>query len=149
MTATVEQVLAGLDKQNSATLGRLLGRGSVGQAEDRPDGTMRARIRIPEDELTWDPAVLVLPHGGDVEIEVVNDDYNTHCAVLPSNGDSKFIWLPCLSRGMATLNLDGPGYYWYGSPTGNDEGRGLSGVIVVLGDVPPEARLDRPPQPRP
>jgi hypothetical protein len=51
--------------------------------------------------------------------------------------------------GTATLNLDGPGYYWYGSPTGNDEGRGLTGAIVVMGDAPPEARLDRPPQPRP
>jgi len=53
------------------------------------------------------------------------------------------------SRGTATLNLDGPGYYWYGSPTGNDEGRGLTGAIVVTGEAPPEARLDRPPQPRP
>jgi hypothetical protein len=24
---------------------------------------MRGRIRIPVDELTWEPAVLVLPHG--------------------------------------------------------------------------------------
>jgi PQQ system protein len=149
MAASVEQVLAGLDKQNSSALGKLLGRGSVGQAEEEADGTMRARIRIPVDELTWEPAVLVLPHGGDLELEVVNDDYNTHCAVLPSNGDSKFIWLPCMSQGNAKLTLDGPGYYWYGSPTGNDEGRGLSGVIVVLGDVPAGARLDRPAQPRP
>ena len=47
------------------------------------------------------------------------------------------------------LELDGPGYYWYGSTTGNDEGRGLTGAIVVSGEVPPEAKLDRPPQPRP
>jgi len=32
---------------------------------------------------------------------------------------------------------------------GNDEGRGLMGTIVVMGDVPDEAKLDRPPQPRP
>jgi PQQ system protein len=72
-----------------------------------------------------------------------------HCALLPSNGDSQFIWLVNHSRGTASLNLDGPGYYWYGSPTGNDEGRGLIGAIVVMGEAPPEARLDRPPQPRP
>jgi len=53
------------------------------------------------------------------------------------------------SRGTASLNLDGPGYYWFSSPIGNDEGRGLVGAIVVLGDVPQEARLDRPPQPQP
>jgi PQQ system protein len=53
------------------------------------------------------------------------------------------------SRGTATIVLDGPGYYWYGSTTGNDEGRGLTGAIVVGGDTPDEAKLDRPPQPQP
>jgi PQQ system protein len=145
----VEQELQGLAKQNGATIGRLLANGNIGRAEEDPDGRMRARIRIPLDQLVWDPAVLVMPHGGDIELELINDDKNTHCALLPSNGDSQFIWLVNQSRGMATLNLDGPGYYWYGSPTGNDEGRGLTGAIVVMGDAPPEARLDRPPQPRP
>jgi PQQ system protein len=57
--------------------------------------------------------------------------------------------LPNSSRGKVTVTLDGPGYYWYGSNIGNDEGRGLMGAIVVMGDVPEEARLDRPAQPRP
>lgn len=139
----------GLDKQNHAALGRVLGTGSIAEATERADRTMEATIRIKEDELCWDPAILVMPHGGDIELTVINDDRNTHCALLPSNGDRKFIWLVNHSKGRATLNLDGPGYYWYSSPTGNDEGRGLTGAIVVLGDVPPEARLDRPPQPRP
>ena len=139
----------GLDKQNHAALGRVLGTGSIAEATERADGTMEATIRIKEDELCCDPAILVMPHGGNIELTVINDDKNTHCALLPSNGDRKFIWLVNHSKGRATLNLDGPGYYWYSSPTGNDEGRGLTGAIVVLGDVPPEARLDRPPQPRP
>lgn len=139
----------GLDAQNKAGLGAVLGTGRIGQAEEGPDGRMRATIRIHPDELTWDPDILVMPHGGDIDLELVNDDMNTHCALLPSNGDRKFIWLVNHSRGRARLNLDGPGYYWYSSPTGNDEGRGLTGAIVVLGDVPPEARLDRPAQPRP
>ncbi|MCW2722765.1 MSMEG_3727 family PQQ-associated protein [Pseudonocardia sp.] len=139
----------GLDRQNGAALGRMLGTGNLGYAEEGPDGRMHAQIRIPVDELRWDPGVLVMPHGGDLDLEIFNDDLNTHCALLPSNGDRKFIWLVNHSRGRATLNLDGPGYYWYSSPTGNDEGRGLTGAIVVLGEVPPEARLDRPPQPRP
>ncbi len=69
----------------------------------------------------------MLPHAGVVEITFINDDKNTHCAVLPCNGDYKFIWLVNSSKGTATLELDGPGYYWYGSRTGNDEGRGLTG----------------------
>ena len=36
----------GLDKQNGATLGRILGRGRVGTAEEGPDGKMRATVRI-------------------------------------------------------------------------------------------------------
>jgi PQQ system protein len=139
----------GLDKQNGATLGRILGRGRVARAEEGPDGKMRATVRILEDELVFDPGVLVLPHAGEVEIEFFNDDKNTHCAVLPCNGDYKFIWLVNHSRGTANLELDGPGYYWYGSRTGNDEGRGLTAVILVQGDAPPEAKLDRPPQPQP
>jgi len=136
-------------KQNGATIGRLLANGNLGHAEEGSGGRMHAEIRIPQDQLVFDPAVLVLPHGGEVDLEIFNDDDNTHCALLPSNGDSQFIWLVNHSRGTATLHLDGPGYYWYSSPTGNDEGRGLTGAIVVMGDVPEEARLDRPKQPRP
>ena len=149
MTTGMEQVLPELIKQNGATIGRLLAIGNVGRAQERADGRMHATVRINIDELAWDPAVLVMPHGGELELELINDDMNTHCALLPSNGDSKFIWLVNHSRGMATLHLDGPGYYWYSSPTGNDEGRGLTGAIVVMGEVPEEARLDRPRQPRP
>ena len=139
----------GLDVQNKASIGKVLGTGTIGQATENDEGRMSATIRIRADELCWDPSILVLPHGGDVDLELINDDQNTHCALLPNNGDRKFIWLVNHSRGRARLNLDGPGYYWYSSPTGNDEGRGLTGTIVVLGDVPPEARLDRPDQPRP
>jgi len=149
MTTGVEQVLPELAKQNGATIGRLLANGKVGHAEEGSDGRMHARIRIPLDELVWEPAVLIMPHGGEIELELINDDMNTHCALLPSNGDSQFIWMVNHSRGAATLRLDGPGYYWYSSPTGNDEGRGLTGAIVVMGEAPPEARLDRPKQPRP
>jgi PQQ system protein len=141
--------MAVFDRQNGATLGRILGRGSIGHAEVGEDGRMRATVRIPPDELVWEPAVLVMPHAGELELDLVNDDLNTHCAVLPSNGDYQFIWLVNHSHGTAKLTLDGPGYYWYGSRTGNDEGRGLTATIVVEGEAPEEARLDRPPQPRP
>ena len=154
MTSTTQERSAlltklGLDGQNKAMLGRMLASGNIGQATEREDGRMQATIRINPDELCFDPSVLVLPHGGDLDIEFVNDDQNTHCALVPSNGDSKWMWFPNYSRGTMSVTLDGPGYYWFSSNIGNDEGRGLIGAIVVLGDVPPEARLDRPPQPRP
>lgn len=138
----------GLDEQNKATIGKVLATGSIAEATERPDGTMEATIRIREDEIAWDPSILVLPHGGDLELTVINDDKNTHACLLPSNGDQKFLWLLNHSKGRARISLDGPGYYWYSSPGGNDEGRGLTAAIVVQGEVPPEARLDRPDQPR-
>jgi PQQ system protein len=145
-TQDVERLL---NKQNGAVLGRVLGRGDIGYAEEASDGTMKAKIRIPEDELVFEPSIIMMPHGGKLELELTNDDKNTHCAVLPSNGDNQFIWLVNHSRGIANLDLDGPGYYWFGSRTGNDEGRGLTAVIAVGGDTPDEAKLDRPPQPQP
>src|SRR5699024_1584641 len=130
-------------------LGRIMLHGGLGHAKEEADGRMRATVRIPVDELRWEPSITVMPHAGDLELELVNDDENTHCALVPSNVDRQFIWLPVHSRGRAFINLDGPGYYWFTSPIGNDEGRGLIGAIVVMGDVSDDARLDRPDQPRP
>ncbi|WP_433803624.1 MSMEG_3727 family PQQ-associated protein [Actinomycetospora sp. CA-084318] len=154
MTATADDradVLhkAGLDGQNRTTLGRMLGTGDVGYAEEGDDGVMRATVTIPEDQLIFSPSIIVFPHGGDIELTIINDDKNTHCALLPHNGDPKIIWLVNHSKGTARLNLDGPGAYWYGSTTGNDEGRGLTAALVMGGEVPDSAKLDRPPQPRP
>ncbi|MET0187367.1 PQQ system protein [Pseudonocardia sediminis] len=140
---------AGLDGQNKIALGRLLGTGNVGYAEEGSDGVMRAEIRIPEDELRYEPGIIIFPHGGDIELTFYNDDKNTHCAVIPSNGDSKFIWLVNHSKGTAKIHLDGPGTYYYSSASGNDEGRGLTGALVMGGEVPDHAKQDRPPQPRP
>ena len=153
--ATTEELSAavkelGLDKPNRATIGRLITHGGgLGHAEEGPDGRMHAQLRIPSDEMIFSPSIIVMPHAGDLDLEIFNDDENTHCALLPSNGDKQWIWLPVYSRGMVTLNLDGPGYYWFSSNLGNDEGQGLFGAIVVMGDVPEEAKLDRPPPPRP
>lgn len=140
---------AELDRQNGVTLGRLMGTGSIGYAEEGSDGVMRATVRIPEDQLIFEPQILVVPHGGEIELTLINDDKNTHCAVLPCNSDNKIIWLVNHAKGTARLKLDGPGHYYYGSTTGNDEGRGLNGAIVIGGEVPDDAKLDRPPQPRP
>jgi PQQ system protein len=148
-TESRDELLAELHGQNKAAIGSVLGTGSIAKATEREDGTMEATIRIREDAMSWDPAVLIMPHGGTIELTLINDDTNTHACLLPNNGEKQFIGLLNHSKGTATLELDGPGYYWYGSPAGNDEGRGLTAAIVVSGEVPPEAKLDRPPQPRP
>ncbi|WP_308252971.1 hypothetical protein [Pseudonocardia sp. ICBG601] len=51
---------AGLGGQNRLALGRLLGSGTIGYAEEGPDGVLRATIRIPEDEICYEPGILIL-----------------------------------------------------------------------------------------
>jgi PQQ system protein len=98
--------VASLNRQNGIALGRVLGSGTVAEAEEAPDGKMTGTIRIPEDELVYEPGILVMLHGGTIELTIINDDKNTHCAVMPSNGDTQFLWLvnhskrfcPCTRR---------------------------------------------------
>ncbi len=147
MTAELSEL--GLDRQNAAVIGRVPLTGGIAHAEERADGRMHATIRIPSHHFAWEPSVLVLPRGGDLDLDLYNDDADNHCAILPCNGDKMWIWLPTGSHGTASLDLDGPGLYWFGSTIANNEGRGLMGTIAVLGDVPDGARLDRPAQQRP
>ena len=83
----------GLNAQNRATIGRMLGTGSIARATERDDGTMEGTLTILEDSGGWEPAVLVMPHGGSIELTVINDDKNTHSALFPSNGDKQFLGL--------------------------------------------------------
>ncbi len=142
--------LPGVDKQNKEIIGRLFAHGGLAQAKEGSDGVMRVDIRAPSGELIWTPAIVVMPRPGELEVELFNDDpYVHHAAILPSNGDKQYLTLPIQSRGKARVALDGPGYYWFGCPVGNHVGRGMLGLILVKGDVPDDARLDRPEQPRP
>ena len=142
--------LPALDRQNEATIGRLFVHGGLAHAKEGKDGVMRVDVRVPPQELIWKPGIIVMPHPGELEIDLFNDDtWTHHAAILPSNGDKQFLTLPIHSRGRARLSLDGPGYYWFGCPVHNHVGRGMLGLIVVRGNVPAEGRLDRPGQPRP
>ncbi len=142
--------LPAVDKQNEEIIGRLFAHGGLAHAEEGADGVMRIDLRVPPGELIWKPAIVVMPHPGELEVELFNDDpWVHHAAIMPSNGDKQFLMLPIRSRGKARVSLDGPGYYWFGCPVGNHVGRGMLGLILVRGDTPPEGRLDRPKQPRP
>jgi PQQ system protein len=142
--------LPNVDRPNEDILGRLFAHGGLSEAEAKADGTMHDQIRIPEGQLIWQPAIIVMPHPGELDLDLFNDDgMALHAAVLPSNGDKKYLLLPIHTKGHAKVRLDGPGYYWFGCPVANHVGRGMLGLIVVRGDVPPSAKLDRPAQRRP
>ena len=147
--AALVNELPKLDHQNELILGRLFAHGGLTRATLGTDGVMRDRIRIPVNEYIWKPAIVVMPRGGVLELDVTNEDHQHHMVYMPHNGDRQVLDLPAFTRGLVRVQLDEPGYYWFGCPVANHATRGMLGLVLVGGEVPPEAKLDRPPQPRP
>jgi PQQ system protein len=137
------------DQVNEALIGRLFAHGGAADARLGGDGVMRVAVHVPKDEYLWQPAVIIMPQGGELEIDFGNGDRVEHAAYLPSIGGRQVLWLPEQKGGRARIRLDDPGYYFFGCPIQNHAGRGMLGLILVKGDTPPEGRLDRPPQRRP
>lgn len=138
-----------VDEPNEALIGRVYATGGLSRAKLGDDGVMRDRVRVPRNEYLWYPAIIVMPRGGTLELDITNEDHNHHAAFLPSNGERQFLDLPPHTRGVVRVQLDQPGLYWFGCPVANHVGRGMLGLVFVKGEVPPEARLDRPPQRQP
>lgn len=147
--AALVNELPNVDHQNEAIIGRLFAHGGLTRATLGPDGVMRDRIRIPVNEYIWKPAIIVMPRGGVLELDVTNEDHNHHMVFMPDNGERQVLDLPAQTRGIVRVQLDEPGYYWFGCPVANHATRGMLGLVLVKGEVPPEAKIDRPPQPRP
>lgn len=141
--------LPATDSPDKALIGRLFAHGGAGDAKVGSDGVMRLTVRIPKNEFLWEPAVIIIPRGGELELDFSNEDQVLHAAFLPSNVGRQLLSIPIHERGRARLKLDQPGYYFFGCPVQNHAGRGMLGLILVKGDVPVDARLDRPAQPRP
>lgn len=139
-----------VDQPNEEMVGRLFAHGGLGHAHRDSDGVYRARVRVPAGQYIWEPAIIVMEEAGELELDFSNHDpFSYHAAFLPSNGGRELLILPAHKRGTARLKLDGPGYYFFGCPVANHAGRGMLGLIIVSGDAPATAKLDRPKQPRP
>lgn len=138
-----------LDQPNKEIIARLFPHGGLSHAKVDAHGVMHDRIRVPAGQFIWEPAIIVMPHGGELDLEFQNEDSNLHMAFLPSNGGRQLLELPDHTAGLAKIHLDQPGLYWFGCPVANHAGRGMLGLVIVAGETPQEARLDRPPQPRP
>src|SRR5574338_550269 len=53
--------LPNVDRQNKEIIGRLFVHGGLSHAQEGEDGVMRDEIRIPEGQLVWNPAIIVMP----------------------------------------------------------------------------------------
>jgi len=138
-----------VDHPNEALVARLFVHGGLSHAELGEDGVFRDQIHVPKHEYIWKPAIIVMRQGGELELDIANEDEMLHIAYLPSNANRRVLELPAMERGKVRIRLDQPGLYWFGCPVSNHAGRGMLGLVVVKGDVPPEARLDRPAMARP
>ena len=141
--------LPNVDEPNKAIVARLFAHGGLSRASLGSDGVFRDRIYVPKNQYIWYPAIITMERGGDLELEFSNDDVVTHAAFVPSDGDRQVLMLPVEQAGRVRVTLDNPGLYWFGCPISNHAGRGMLGLVIVKGEVPPEARLDRPKQRRP
>lgn len=137
------------DRPNEAILARLFVHGGLSRAELGADGVMRDAIAVPLNQFIWKPAVIVMQKGGTLELDVSNEDQAHHMAFMPSDGERQVLDLPPKSRGRVVVQLSQPGLYWFGCPVSNHAGRGMLGLVLVKGEVPDEAKLDRPAQLRP
>jgi PQQ system protein len=138
-----------VDDPNEAIIARLFAHGGLSHADLGPDGVFRDRIYVPTNEYIWQPAIVVMPRAGELELEFHNTDESVHIAFLPSTGERETLLLPVKSGGRARIRLDQPGLYWFGCPIANHAGRGMLGLVIVEGEIPAEAKLDRPRQRRP
>jgi PQQ system protein len=139
-----------LDEPNKEIIARLFPQGGLEHAERGSDGVFRAKIVVPDGQFIWNPSIITMQEGGDLELEFENQDsFSHHAAYLPSNGGPVTVTFAPGERARARVHLDSPGLYWFGCPVSNHAGRGMLGLVLVGGEVPAEAKLDRPPQPRP
>ena len=141
--------LPAVDHPNEAILARLFVHGGLSHAELGSDGVFRDEILVPKNEFIWQPAVIVMEEGGELELTFSNGDQTFHRALMPSHGGQQLLDLPTHEAGVVRIRLDQPGLYWFGCPVSNHAGRGMLGLVVVEGEVPVEARLDRPSLPQP
>lgn len=147
--AALVNELPNVDHPNDHLVAKIYALGGLSHAEESADGLQRVHVRVPEGQYIWEPAFIVMAHGGELELEFDNQDQALHMALLPSNGAKQLLHLPMHRRGKVKIALNQPGLYWFGCPVANHAGRGMLGFIWVYGETPKEARLDRPPQPQP
>jgi PQQ system protein len=147
--AALVNELPEVDHPNKTMVARLFAHGGLTRATVGADGTMHSEIAVPPGEMIWKPAIIVMPRGGTLQLDIDNHDDLHHMAFMPSEGERQLLDLLPKTRGRVTVQLSQPGLYWFGCPVADHAGRGMLGLVLVKGEVPASARLDRPPQRRP
>src|SRR5436309_15058720 len=62
--------LPNVDEPNKAIVARLFAHGGLSRAKVGSDGVQSDTIRVPVNQLIWEPAIIKMHHGGDLGLQV-------------------------------------------------------------------------------
>lgn len=100
-TAELFNYLPELDAPNDAIVGRLFAQGGLSHARLDTNGIMRDRMRVRAGAMMWEPSILVLPRSGTLEVEVTNEDEDTHIAFFPGIVSNQVLVFPAHTAGRS------------------------------------------------
>jgi PQQ system protein len=149
-SCTLIEAMLGTRAPNRLIPGQLFANGGGAHAEVGADGVARVSVVRKPKETIFHPALIVMRHPGDLEITFSNDDPQAHLLIAAqSDGGQQVLDLPPLQAGRTRVHYGTPGLYLIGDALENDMGQGMMAFVMVEGEVPPDAKLDRPRQRRP
>ena len=137
-------------KPNHMISGQLFANGGGATAAFGSDGIARVTIERRPKETILHPAIILMGHPGDLEITFSNNDPQAHLLlVTQSDGAQQVLDLAPNQAGTTRVHYGTPGIYTIADAMANEMGQGMQAFVLVQGEVPPTAKLDRPKQRRP
>lgn len=144
------RAVLGTRRPNHMIPGQLFANGGGGDAVLGADGVARIAVERRPRETILHPAVILMAHPGDLEITFANNDPQAHLLlVAQSDGAQQVLELPPLHAGRTRVHYGTPGVYAIADAMANEMGQGMQAFVIVSGEVPAPAKLDRPAQRRP
>ena len=142
--------MLGTRKPNRMIPGQLFANGGGAHAEFGDDGIARVSVAREPAETILRPSLIIMSHPGDLEITFSNNDPQAHLLLAAqSDGGQQILELPPLEAGRTRVHYGSPGLYLIADAMANEMGQGMMAFVMVQGEVPAPAKLDRPKQRRP
>lgn len=146
----VVRAMLGTRKPNHMISGQLFANGGGANASLGADGVAHVTIERRPREVILHPALVLMAHPGDLEITFSNNDPQAHLLLAAqSDGAQQVLDLAPLQAGTTRVHYGTPGIYTIADAMANEMGQGMQVFVIVEGEVPPSAKIDRPRQRRP
>lgn len=59
---------------------------------------------MPKNQYIWEPSVIVMKHGGELELTFFNDDQKFHMAFLSSDGEREVLEIPVATASSSKIS---------------------------------------------